>query len=713
MGKGAAENVGQPSLKRQRTDSGFFGDQSRSNSTSLKHHDSQLSSGTARSPIPLSDEPDLIVTEELRPTLREPIIVVHVGSVRQQIAQSKFLSHIWKSGLESPCVVCHPDFSEKDPPIRTLTFETAEDLNDDSQDITQQPIAPHPIRILNRHFTCLKAKKISYYPISHVWHQTVSLAQVARDPTLDAARLAYQIPVKTLLSLTKKFGQVEIWHDYLSVPQWQPTVQQQLLLKLPSIYSYPDCMVMHLDDVSLLYLHAVIDPPGYGVFIESIAKLTNSRYFDRMWVVLEYIQGRNALVLSQFYDILDSPAANLSHLAGVSLGRYVSRLGQDRFNELAGAKGFQWDKRACWNDQQIWKDQDPDLRTLGAAIFIIAQKRCRDHHDYFFSLRFLLNLQRDDANVHTILSDNTFASHLELCWDALITGDYSPLLFLPVLSEVIDGRAPWLRGHSKLSHNLWDYGTCRRLAKCRVIIREGKIQPQLESIGMVQSFEHYDFFGSAESVFYKVAKKILDVSGNSSGWFCDAISRIFPSATRKGQITAGSVDEWRLLADSYMILKQVERLGYFYFKGDQRSEAAQVSKKLMALLGLALPEKQSSISRIKAASEEAQWYRMKLDGLVSVKCKGCSEEFLFRAIMWDTSALATAEMYRIPGLLYDDTIAEGVGLIVNNGKIIGKMAYAIPACDCRLSEIVEIKSQSPANVSGGIHLECGKDVDIE
>jgi len=232
--------------------------------------------------------------------------------------------------------------------------------------------------------------------------------------------------------------------------------------------------------------------------------------------------------------------------------------------------------------------------------------------------------------------------------------------------------------------------------------------PELESIGVMQSFEHYDFFGSAESVFYRVARKIIDVSGTCPASFYSAVTRIFPSAVAKGVFSpaASAINTAEIepqTADMDSIQKHIERLSYFSFKSEHRSESIHVAKKLLSLLGLGLPEKQSSLSRIKAASEEAQWYKTKLEGLAAVKCKGCSRNFLVRATVWDppspapATAMAVAEMYRIPGLLYDDTIAEGVGLIICDGRILGKMAYAPPACECRISELVEIQSRTPVS----------------
>jgi hypothetical protein len=42
----------------------------------------------------------------------------------------------------------------------------------------------------------------------------------------EVARAVYQTPVKTLEAVTIEFGPTEIWHDYLSVPQWQPVFQR-------------------------------------------------------------------------------------------------------------------------------------------------------------------------------------------------------------------------------------------------------------------------------------------------------------------------------------------------------------------------------------------------------------------------------------------------------------------------------------------------------
>ncbi|KAI1874601.1 hypothetical protein JX265_004809 [Neoarthrinium moseri] len=688
-------------FKRRRTDSSHGGhlQASRASSPRLERQDTMSSSGKrACSPILLSDdhEPEVLVTEEGKVRSTEPRIIIHLGGERQQVPQSKFLAHIWKDGLNSPCMVCQRGFNKEDndPPIRTFTLEESEDLVGDTADVTRIPLAPHPIRVMNRHMNCIKARRLTYIPVSHVWHQPVSSAQMGKATGARATQLAYQVPIQTLMALTKKFGPTEVWHDYISVPQWQYEIQRQLLLQIPTIFAFPALMIMHLDDSNSFHLRQLEDPDSYTTFVEAISHVTQSRWFDRMWVALEYIQSQEVSILSKYFDISDTSAADLSALAASNLGKYAKRLGQDRFNQIAKSKGFQWQKRVSWDDMEVWKRIDPKYRSLGAAIFIIGQKQCRDPHDYFFALRGLLDLGQNQTEIKTILSDDIFQSFLDLTWDALTVGDYSPLLFIPPDGEQADQRVPWLRGHSSMSERLWDLGTCHQLARSRIIIQQDSIRPMLETIGIVVDFEYYDFGGSSESVFQRVASRMLQMYGPSAQLFCDGIDRVFPHMARKGlPIPQGEISDAEVGSPvSYDLDRIGEMLERYSFssKGESHGELAILSKRLIALLGLALPDKTSHTSRLQSARDDAEFFGKKKEGLASVRCTTCAGLFLYRVTAWEELVPQEARLYRIPGLLYDDTLPDGVGIAVANGKIVGRMAYATPACECHPEEAVEL-----------------------
>jgi hypothetical protein len=321
----------------------------------------------------------------------------------------------------------------------------------------------------------------------------------------------------------------------------------------------------------------------------------------------------------------------------------------------------------------------------------LGQKHCRDHHDLFFALRGLLDLGHDQSEVKTILADDTFESYKDLVWRALTKGDYSPLLFLPQDSEPCDERAPWLRGYSRITQKLWDLGVCRRLPKHATIVCDGQLRPKVESVGTIEAFEFLESSQSPEMVFYKVCVLVGTSTRCDGKTFCDTIDRVFPFASSKGIYWAAEPIE-REEVEFDRVEPLVERIRH-----SGKTDGLELCKKLFSILGLGLPEKESHVSRIQAAIDEAAFYGKDREGLARVRCRGCDETFVYRVMAWEDIVTAHAkgrslELYRIPGLLYDDTVPGGVGILVMSGRIVGRASYATPACDCRVSEVVELQT---------------------
>lgn len=76
--------------------------------------------------------------------------------------------------------------------------------------------------------------------------------------------------------------------------------------------------------------------------------------------------------------------------------------------------------------------------------------------------------------------------------------------------------------------------------------------------------------------------------------------------------------------------------------------------------------------------------------ICEVRCPKCRTVTLFRLDLRDTGRLGD-KLYRIPGLGYSESVEDGVGLVINKGRITGRMFYGPPACGCQLPEKVEIK----------------------
>jgi hypothetical protein len=99
------------------------------------------------------------------------------------------------------------------------------------------------------------------------------------------------------------------------------------------------------------------------------------------------------------------------------------------------------------------------------------------------------------------------------------------------------------------------------------------------------------------------------------------------------------------------------------------------------------------ITRFSIASKNAN--RRKQRGLnaqepiCTVKCVFCGMRSLFRLDLRATAAVG-ARVYRISGLAYSQTVKNGVGLVIQDGRIVGRMISGTRACGCTRTEIVRI-----------------------
>lgn len=75
------------------------------------------------------------------------------------------------------------------------------------------------------------------------------------------------------------------------------------------------------------------------------------------------------------------------------------------------------------------------------------------------------------------------------------------------------------------------------------------------------------------------------------------------------------------------------------------------------------------------------------DCILTVRCPGCETIFLYRASVLKGVA-ENAQLYRVPGLGYKSSSQNGVGFLVSNNEIVGRMIHGTPACDCKILKTV-------------------------
>ncbi|RYP62192.1 hypothetical protein DL770_009624 [Monosporascus sp. CRB-9-2] len=600
-----------------------------------------------------------------------PTVTISLGDQKQRIPQSEFLSHVWGSGLDSSCHTCGRGFTQDtDPVIRTITFETSEASQPNLLDFTSAPLAPYPIRIYNRHFSCIQAARIDYVPVSHAWHENVSTAQREHSPDGDVARLVYQTPVLSLLALTRKHGSTEIWHDYLSVPQWQWSVQRQLLLKIPAIYSYPATMMIHPDDARETDLSNIRKNSPYGEFKKGLLATTNSRWFERMWVTLEYIQGKDVAILTEDFVLCDYNAQSHSRQLDDAASKHVKRIGNAKFFNDLQVIGCKWKMKVSWSDMEVWKNRQDKHRTLGSAVYIMGSKKCWEHTDYYFALVGMIKYP-----LGHVLQQDPFTSFLSLAMHALKNGDYTPLLFTPPRGEPVDDRAPWLRGYTAMSELLWDLGVCHCKANSLDIVRNGEIQPEAESAGVIEAWDYVTCTDDAREFLYFVSTRILQSSGTCPREFCRALDRVLTPLDRKTLYTKwnrsngpkrGGLETTYDLAELEIKLDKLLALKYAAQAPDPAALA--IMENIDTILKLERSEINYNDNRKEITRAEVEWYHTKhgrlIEEVARIRCKFYTRRSIFRLTCWEIPTINHSQVYRIPGLLYDETVPNGTGLVM-------------------------------------------------
>lgn len=125
---------------------------------------------------------------------------------------------------EVRCCVCSKIFSESDALVRTFrVFISGTPQHQRSSSEVLQITGGHYLALCNRHMNCLLGVNVEYVTVSHVWHTGISTSQnkglhSPQDPNV--SRLVWSLPTNIAQNISKALGRdVEVWHDYISVPQ--------------------------------------------------------------------------------------------------------------------------------------------------------------------------------------------------------------------------------------------------------------------------------------------------------------------------------------------------------------------------------------------------------------------------------------------------------------------------------------------------------------
>jgi hypothetical protein len=637
-------------------------------------------------------------------------ITVFVSDSAEEIALEDILSCFWSSKLETDCHHCHQPF-ENEPPISTIAQESS---------IAQMSSSKLHVRVFNRHSVCLKANETFMVPVSHVWDNSIRAANESRAHNGDAA-LAMLGTLKALFKGAEDaYGpDVEFWHDYFSVPQWEPKTKESLLLRLPAIYHSSDEILVHMSDlptgsaIQLLLGRAMGEEISIKQAIQRIpllGDLCRSQWMQRMWVTLEYSQAKAACVMDQSNTIWrNKEVANglfardtftqlvnggSDHLVGMfrwakTFARTMSRPG-NFLGGLATRRNMQ-ERQLC----------------LGEVMELISMKQCQIFRDRFLAIHIILNPNPTPNDPPPIPGTDTDAC-LWVWRSALSKGDHSPLLLQPrecvSLSDPEPPLPSWLVGCRSVDGAEWDLGNQETAPKENPVVTEVSVKVVLNQVGEIRAIHYLDTQDSGEVEGVNQVMQILVAIAHTEGLMLspkdlyDVIGCVFPFDRMHSRMARAmlnmvfSFDE-RQTQDSEFSTKLSEHLGlYTEVSGEGRkSQVLDAAQSITTLLQL--DTHIAEVTRLTRSRHVARRRKargaVKGEPLCEVRCPKCHKTTLLRLDLRVTGNVGDI-VYRIPGLSYSESIDDGIGLVLRDGRITGRMFYGKPACNCQLQETVEI-----------------------
>ncbi|WYZ39670.1 hypothetical protein EsH8_IV_000011 [Colletotrichum jinshuiense] len=550
--------------------------------------------------------------------------------------------------------------------------------------------------LYDRHLPCLLNENVQYITVSHVWHEGVSDTQNQgylglQDP--DVQRLVVHVPTEMARSISKALRKnVEVWHDYISVPQWSPSLKISILQSVHRIYASSTLTVVHLEDVTPMMVDKFLYASDDAARLDGMVGICNAQWYSRVWTAMEYIRSANVRVMDSELQLHGEESAQLyqKQLSGL-WNEQVTKHGGDVHGleaRLEIGKNIM-----PWNLGPLGKCRaDSKSRNFGLAFALLCRRGCRDKNDFLYALQGIIT-----GNSVTELGGRDWDEmYLNLARQCLKEGDYTPLLMTPEFGpkDGLDVRNMPANNVSEGYNDVYAYSMGQMTSPpenhdALSFEDNGDVFIKMQKAGTVWKSEQWS--GNYDQVAHFCAYNLATPSVEG---FAEAFgSRLFYES-KENMLEALSVGDRRekleqtVLALSKVAPGQPWPPGSPYHIFD-----------IIEALGITTCWPGRTQSRFDYQGTQGNvlhltWRRY----FVWVKCAACGARSVTDAGLFinnDQEKVHDAAMYRFPGLGYQGTNPGGICLLVDRkGKIVGRAIWATPACACE--ELETVRLQMPA-----------------
>jgi hypothetical protein len=551
------------------------------------------------------------------------------------------------------------------------------------------------IILFDRHMDCIRSHHTPFWAVSHVWDHVISKVQQQQqqqqqqhgEPDApEAARRALEFSTKVCDAIKGAgYATVELWLDYLSVPQWSDTLRDNILQAMHTLYNTAYTTILHFPDISPAVVDCLYQNSRSQERVNAVVTICNSPYFKRVWTAMEFIRsGRVRMMVGNYtyLDDLDDPGfLSRLHVVWEDEVQHYPVVQQLEAKMKMGKNQVPWSLGALGLAKHLKKFN------FAFGTVLLCKRGCRDRMDFLHALAGISRAQST-----SLASHNFNAEYSKIAWNCLKTRDFSPLLITPFMGDIET------RGPSRWSEFAYDDVFTWSLQEetdppdigyqIHFNDTEQLVSMEVQEIGTVsvirKAFVREQPF--LLRTFSCGAKIALEFDGPDINDFLSALERTYGAMATTLLQNLATKNEIQHLQEVLTKLYNSPDLLRWPIEGADNIEW------LADILQLSTVQPGSSQSVLAANNASfGTIHCSPYTCLVGITCSGCRRTFTHKVGSFVLpSELQHATAYRIPGLKYRLTHANGVAMLVKHGKIIGRMVWATPACACEIKEVVTL-----------------------
>ncbi|KAK4507179.1 hypothetical protein PRZ48_000913 [Zasmidium cellare] len=603
-----------------------------------------------------------------------------------------FLRSLWGDQGGAACCQCHGAIEADSAIARTFSVSgTKTNANLPCAKEFQVPAVQRTIRIFHRHLECLYSTT-RFVAISHVWEPPIAGLQYKGDKSSASASqvevLVRQLPAQIAIALEDRLEDqtFEIWHDYISVPQWSPKVKTEIILKIPELFAKANMTIVYLNDV---------DPGAFGAMrygtskeerCRAMGKICNAAWYSRMWTTMEHTQSANMRILAKGFKLIAPDRLNRA-LIDELRGRWRDEV-RAHGNGLHLEQIVKKDKSLVpWELGTINSVRSDALAgkrpSFGVVHAVFSRRRVTVARDFFYAFEGVLKTGFDLGTIDI----NPKEVMLGMAVGRILSGDLSPLLMIPVHAQKETG---YRMDSGYVDHSTWGLSAEEQPNTCTTI-RKGsgphRVVVSVEEVGIFRYARRFDYgHRGPDYTLGALSRMALEASGPDVDAYVDTIGvRLY------GQDRAAihkRLDDGRRAR-----LQEQLHLLYNNFVGPTDVPRTDKIADLIGLSNMSLGEAHEEPLKpiIFLQLHGGTLHHGNAGAIVGIICTKCQGIFLLRILLYQpASSLIGVKAYRIPGLKYRFSHAGGVGILLKDNRPVGRFVWGTPTCDCPKTTEIEV-----------------------